>query len=191
MASLNPKTRWTCVLRKSGGEVCQQGRTKQLSWIQGQQQLNFFFFSFENKNENTLWPDQTVLQCRYRSTQTTVHRPEFKWQHFLPVTDKITQDFHRISSVQSLSHVRLFATTWIAAHQATLSITNPWGSPKTRSIKSVMSSSHLILCCSLLLLPSIPPSIRVFSNEPILLMRWSKYFNLSQSFKWTSRTGLL
>ena len=70
-----------------------------------------------------------------------------------------------ISSVQSLSRVRLFVTPWIAAHQASLSITNSWSLLKLMSIESVMPSSHLILCCCLLLLPPIPPRIRVFSNE--------------------------
>ena len=79
--------------------------------------------------------------------------------------------------VQSLSHVRLFATPWIAARQASLSITNSRSSRKLTSIESVMPSSHLILCCPLLLLPSIPPSIRVFSNESTLHMRWPKYWS--------------
>ena len=74
----------------------------------------------------------------------------------------------QFSSVQSLSHVRLFATPWIAACQASLSITNSWSSPKPTFIESVMPSSHLILCRPLLLLPPIPPSIRVFSNESTL-----------------------
>ena len=77
-----------------------------------------------------------------------------------------------IHSFQSLSRVRLFAIPWISAHQATLSITNSRSSPKLMSIKSVMPSSHLILCRPLLLLPPIPPSIRVFSNESTLRMRW-------------------
>ena len=71
----------------------------------------------------------------------------------------------QFSSVQSLSRVRLFVTLRIAARQASLSITNPQSSPKLTSIKSVMPSSHLILCRPLLLMPPIPPSIRVFSNE--------------------------
>ena len=82
--------------------------------------------------------------------------------------------FH-CTSVQSLSRVRLFATPWIAARQASLSITNCRSSLRLRSIKSVMPSSHLILCRPLLLLPPIPPSIRVFSNESTLRMRWPKY----------------
>ena len=77
-----------------------------------------------------------------------------------------------LSSVQLLSHVRLFATPWIAACQASLSITNSQSLLKLMPIKSVMPSSHLILCCPLLLLPPIPPSIRVFSNESTLRMKW-------------------
>ena len=90
-------------------------------------------------------------------------------------------DSVKFSSVQSLSRVRLFATPWIAALQASLSITISWSSLKLTSIESVMPSSHLILCCSLLLVPPIPPSIRVFSNESILRMRWPKYWSFSFS----------
>ena len=86
-----------------------------------------------------------------------------------------------LSSVQSLSHVRLFVTPWIAARQASLSITNSQNSRKLTSIKSVMTSSHLILCRPLLFLPPIPPSITVFSNESTLHMRWPKYWSLSFS----------
>ena len=85
------------------------------------------------------------------------------------------------SSVQSLSRVRLFATPWIAARQASLSITNSWNWPKLMSIESVMPSSHLILCRPHLLLPPIPSSIRVFSNESTLRMRWPKYWSFSFS----------
>ena len=81
---------------------------------------------------------------------------------------------YQSSSVQSPSHVRLSATPWIAAHQASLSITNSQGSPKLMSIKSVMPSSHLILSHLLLLLPPIPPSIKVFSNESTLLIEYNK-----------------
>ena len=83
------------------------------------------------------------------------------------------------SSVQSLSCVQLFATPWTAARQASLSITNSWSSLKLMSIESVMLSSHLILCHPLLLLPPIPPSIRVFSNESALHIRWPKYWSFS------------
>ena len=85
------------------------------------------------------------------------------------------------SSVQLLSRVRLFAIPWISAHQASLSITNSQSSLKLMSIESVMPSSHLILCYPLLLLPPIPLSIRVFSNESTLLMRWPKYWSFSFS----------
>ena len=84
-----------------------------------------------------------------------------------------------LSSVQSLSHVQLFVTSWIAACQASLSITNSRNLPKLMSIESVMPSSHLILFHPLLLLPSIPPSIRVFSNESTLRMRWPEYWSFS------------
>ena len=85
------------------------------------------------------------------------------------------------SSVQSLSCVWLFVTPWNAAHQASLSITNSQSSLRLTSIESVMPSSHLILCHPLLLLPPIPPSIKVFSNESTLLMRWPKYWSFSFS----------
>ena len=87
----------------------------------------------------------------------------------------------QFSSIQLLSRVWLFVTPWIAACQASLSITNSRSSLKLMSIESVMSSSHLILCHPLLLLPSSPPSIRVFSNEPTLHMRWPKYWSFSFS----------
>ena len=87
----------------------------------------------------------------------------------------------QFSSVQSLSRVRLFATPMIAAGQASLSVTNSQSSLKLTSIKSVMPSNHLILCYPLLLLPPIPPSIRVFSNESALCMRWPKYWSFSFS----------
>ena len=87
----------------------------------------------------------------------------------------------QFSSVQSLSHVQLFATPWITAHQASLSITNSQTLLKFMPIESVMPSSHLFLCCPLLLLPPIPPNIRVFSNESTLCMRWPKYWSFSFS----------
>ena len=87
----------------------------------------------------------------------------------------------QFSSVQSLSCVQLFATPRIAARQASLSITNSWSSLRLTSIESVMPSSHLILCHSLLLLLPIPPSIRVFPNESTLRMRWPKYWSFSFS----------
>ena len=96
------------------------------------------------------------------------------------------------SSVQLLSRVWRFVTPWIAALQASLSITNSQSSPKLMSIKSVMPSNHLIFCCPLLLLPSIFPSIKVFSNESVLRIRWPKYwsfsFNISPS---SEHSGLI
>ena len=88
---------------------------------------------------------------------------------------------YQFSSVQSLSRVQLFVTPWIAARQASLSITNSQSLPKLMSMESVMPSSHLILCCLLLLLTSIFPSIRVFSNESTLRIRWAKYWSFSFS----------
>ena len=98
-------------------------------------------------------------------------------------TNKQTKNTHchilAISSVQSLSRVQLFATPWTAACQASLSITNSRSSPKPMSIESVMPSYHLILCRPLLLLPSIFPSIRVFSNQSTLRITWPKYWSFS------------
>ena len=84
---------------------------------------------------------------------------------------------YQFSSIQSLSRVRLFATPWTAARQASLSITNSWSSLRLTSIKSVMPSSHLILCRPLLLLPPVPP--RVFSNESTLRMMWPNYWSFT------------
>ena len=86
-----------------------------------------------------------------------------------------------LSSVQSLSRVRLFATPWTAGHQASLSTTTSRSLLKLMSIKSVIASNHLILCCPLLLLPSVFPSIRGFSNESALCIRWPKYWSFTFS----------
>ena len=95
--------------------------------------------------------------------------------------DRIVLNINQFSSVQSLSRVRLFVTPWIATHKASLSITNSRSSLTLMSIESVMPSSHLILCCPLLLLPPIPPSIRVFSNESAFRVRWPNYWSFSFS----------
>src|SRR5574341_1078234 len=87
----------------------------------------------------------------------------------------------QFSSVESLSHVQLFVTPWTAAHQASLSITNSQSLLKLMSIESVMPSNHLILCHPLLLLPSNFPTIKVFSNESVLRIRWPKYWSFSSS----------
>ena len=92
----------------------------------------------------------------------------------------------QFSSVQSLSHVRLFVTPRTAARQASLSITNSWSLLKLMSIESVMPSNHLILCCPLLFPPSIFASIRVFSNESVLHIRWPKYWSFTFSISSTN-----
>ena len=98
----------------------------------------------------------------------------------------------KFSSVQSLNHVRLFVTPWIAAHQASLPFTISQSLLKLMSIASVMSSNHLILHHPLLFLPSIFPSIRVFSNESALRIRWSKYWTFSFSINPSSEySGLI
>ena len=94
--------------------------------------------------------------------------------------DRTVGDAYQFSSVQ-LSRVRLFSTPWIAARQASLSITNSRSSPKLMSVESVIPSSHLIPCHPLLLLPLIPSNIRVFSNESTLHMTWPKYWSFSFS----------
>ena len=101
---------------------------------------------------------------------------QFLIAKFIPIFQ-----IHQFSLVQSLSRVWLFVTPWIAAGQASLSITNSRSLLKLMSIVSVMPSSHLILCHPLLLLPPIPPSIRVFSNESTLRVRWLKYWSFSFS----------
>ena len=88
---------------------------------------------------------------------------------------------YAISSSQLLSHIQLFATPWTAARRASLSINNSWSLFKLMSVESVMPSNHLILCHPLLLLPSIFPSIRVFSNKSALHIRWPKYWSFSFS----------
>ena len=102
-----------------------------------------------------------------------------KTQHREKNENKSKENRPQFNSVQLLSRVRLFATPWTAARQAFLSITNSQSLLKLMSLISVISSNHLILCCPLLLLPSIFPSIRVFSNESALRMRWPKYWTFS------------
>ena len=126
-----------------------------------------------------------ILNYRCRWWLQWRNRPKKKKKNSTQFSQLIIQSFPNtflgFSSVQSLSHVWLFATPWIAARQASLSITNSRSSPKFMSIESVMPPSHLILCHPLLLLPPIPPSIRVFSNESTLCMRWPKYWSFSFS----------
>ena len=122
------------------------------------------------------WGGREVLRRAYMYT--------YSWSTIV-VQQKTNGTVKQFSSVQSLSRLRLFVTAWIAARQASLSITNSRSLLKLMPIESVMPSSHLILCGPLLLLPPVPPSIRVFSNESALPMRWPKYwsssFNISPS----------
>ena len=117
---------------------------------------------FEGKTVQSIWPSSNIF-------------PSFG------DPDVSCFGFLHFSSVQLLSRVRLFATPWITARQASLSITNSRNLLRLMSIESVMPSSHLTLCHPLLFLPSIPPSIRVFSNESTLRMRWPKYWSFSFS----------
>ena len=105
-------------------------------------------------------------------------KSEVEWQ-WVKLVKKVKR-YHQ-SSVQSLGRVQLFAAPWTATCQASLSITNSWSWLKLMSIESVMPSNHFILCCPLLLPPSIFPSIRVFPNESALCIRWPKYWSFSFS----------
>ena len=121
--------------------------------------------------------------------------PTSSWECIFGETEESNRNsWGLFSSVQLLSRVQLFVTPWTAAHQAFLSITSSWSLPKLMFDESMVPSSHLILCRPLLLLPSIFPSIRVFSNEAALWIRWPKYWRFQlqhQSFQWTPRTYLL
>ena len=111
-----------------------------------------------------------------------LHRVRHDWSDLAAAAATATVFMSvQFSSVQSLSRVRLFVTPWIAAHQASLSITKSRSSLRLMSIESVMPSNHLILCCPLLLVPSIFPSIRFFSSESALHIRWPKYWSFSYS----------
>ena len=135
--------------------------------------------AFDDVDHSKLWkilkemgiPDHLTYLLRnlYADQEATVR------------TGHETTDWFKIqfSSVQSLSHVRLFATPWTTAHQASLSITNSRSLLKLMSIESVMPCNHLILCCPLFLLPSIFPSMKVFSNESALCIRWPMYWSFS------------
>jgi len=110
----------------------------------------------------------------------------------MSVCDRGSMDHPVISSVQSLSRVRLFATPWTAARQASLSNTNSRSSLRLMSIEYVMPSNHLILCHLILLLPSICPSIRVFSSQSVLRIRWPRYWSFSSSISLSNEySGLI
>ena len=131
--------------------------------------------SLHGKQMGKQWKQwQTLFLWAPKSLQMVI--AAIKLKDACSLEEKLWPTF---SSIQSLSCVRLFVTPWIAAHRASLSIINSRSSLKLMSIKSVMPFSHLILCCPLLFLPPIPPSIRVFSNESTLRMRWPKYWSFS------------
>ena len=136
---------------------------------------------------NTLkYSPETILANITKNLQISKTLQNFIWclWKLLPMWQLLSWNslsLWNFSSVQSLSHVRLFATPWIAARQASLSITNSQSLLKLMPIEPVMPSSHLILCRPLLLLPPVPPSIRVFSTESTLHMRWPKYWSFSFS----------
>ena len=156
----------------------------------------FFLFFLTVQLSIILWLHYTALSCRLPSYQASTARIAYIPPKMLSTVTCLDQKMsernkehkverircqHSFSSVQSLSRVWLFANPWIAERQASLSITNSRSSPRLTSIESVMPSSHLILCCPLLLLPPIPPSVRVFSNESALRMRRPKYWSFSFS----------
>ena len=121
-----------------------------------------------------------ITQIKWKSQQLKLTlNPTATWKLFSLAASR--GYLVQFSTVQSLSCVRLFATPWIAARQVSLSITNSRSSRRLKFIESVMPSSHLILCHPLLLLPPIPPSIRVFSSESTLHLRWPKYWSFSFS----------
>ena len=121
------------------------------------------------------------LSYSLKSGSTKGNSRDYEKRHNLESQNPCCLHWVQFSSVQSLSHVRLFETPWITARQASLFITNSQSSLRLTSIESVMPSSYLILCRPILLLPPIPPSIRVFSNESTLRMRWPKYWGFSFS----------
>ena len=129
--------------------------------------------------------EKKLYLCEMMNVNKTYHRNSFVIYIYVCVCVCVCVCvyvcMYQFSSVQSLSTVWLFATPWTAAFQASLSITNSWSLLKLMSIKSVMPSNHLILCHPLLLLPSIFPSIRVFSSDSVLHIRWPKYWSFSFS----------
>ena len=130
------------------------------------------------------------LAMNYLIRRLLINSSVFKIFLYMSLIIETNKHIHPVqfNSVQSISCVQLFVTPWTTVHQASLSITNSQGPPKPMSIESVMPSNHLILWCPLLLLPSIFPSIRVFSNESALHIRGPKYwgfnFNISPSTPW-------
>ena len=141
------------------------------------------FVHFESENVSSLYTLERELEPTELGKNNFVRKKIKDINPFLyHLLGLLSIHFNiQFSSVHSLSRVWLFATPWIAARQASLSITNSQSSLKLTSIESVMSTNHLILCHPLLLLPSIFPGIRIFSNESALLMRWPKYWSFNFS----------
>ena len=135
--------------------------------------LGFFWTNFWNRS--VFWCKESSVSP-FSSKMTCVHQT-LQFVFFV----NLLGSFFLFSSVQPLSCVQLFATPWTEACQASLSITNSWSLLRLMSIESVMPSNHLILCCLLLLPPSIFPNIRVFSNESVFRIRWPKYWSFSFS----------
>ena len=132
-----------------------------------------------SENYFTCWLTE---QCYIVSLLNSFFSPGLICMHYLKLLlwhTKMVPNKIQFSSVQSLSRVRLFATPWTAAHQASLSITDSWSLFKLMTTESMMPSKRLNICCPLLLLPSIFSSIRVFSNESVLRIRWPKYWSFS------------
>ena len=172
----------------------EDNRTMSLIFWEKEEMLYPFKWWFKDKGKWQTFQNMKVLRedltlfnnlPKWRS-----HRKRSTCDHFILLNVELHLNNQKdddykinkyISSVQSLSCVRLFATPWIAARQASLFITNSRSSLKLMSIESVMPSSHLILCCPLLLLPPIPPRIRVFFNESTPLMTWPKNWSFSFS----------
>ena len=130
----------------------------------------------KSRNKTTIWPSNPTSRHILQGSQN--------WKRHM--YSNVQFNSVQFSSFQSLSRVQLFTTPWITARQASLSITNFQSPSKPMSIESVMPSNHLILCRPLLLLPSIFPSIRVFSNESALHIRWPKYWSFSFNISPTS-----
>ena len=143
---------------------------------------------FKNRRQFIRTIRRTCL-VKYMHFQNYIRHQTLVFQMFFSLTLHI---FIQFSSVQLLSCVQLIVTPWTAEHHASLSITNSQGLLKLMSIELVVPSNHLILCCPLLLLPSIFPSIRVFSNESALCIKWPKYWSFSFSISPSNKySGLI
>ena len=150
----------------------------------------YLFFSndfpirfIQNIQQSSLCYTIDICWFKYNNAYMSIPNSQFLWWKKLSRSSllAIVHPCIQLSSVQSLSLVRLFVTPWTAARQASLSITNSWSLLKLMSIELVMPSNHLILCCPLLFLPSIFPSVRVFHKTSVFHIRWPKYWSFSFS----------